>query len=46
MTNSILREFAQVHLSTDTVTLGVAEDGLDALEKLAHTTPDLGCCST
>jgi DNA-binding response OmpR family regulator len=37
----ILREFAQVHLSTDTVTLNVAEDGLDALEKLAHTTPDL-----
>lgn len=37
----ILREFAQVHLSTDTVTLNVAEDGLDALDKLAHATPDL-----
>jgi DNA-binding response OmpR family regulator len=37
----ILREFAQVHLSTDTVTLNVAEDGLDALDRLAHATPDL-----
>lgn len=37
----ILREFAQVHLSTDTVALNVAEDGLDALERLAQATPDL-----
>ncbi len=37
----ILREFAQVHLTTDAATVAVAEDGLAALERLDEAPPDV-----
>jgi CheY-like chemotaxis protein len=37
----ILREFAQVHLSSDAVTVEVAADGLEALEALRRRSYDL-----
>jgi DNA-binding response OmpR family regulator len=37
----ILREFAGVHLSSDKVSVTVAEDGLDALEKMRAAKPDI-----
>ena len=37
----ILREFAQVHLTTETASVAVAEDGLAALAKLDEARPDV-----
>ena len=37
----ILREFAQVHLTTDTASVTVAEDGLDALAQMDEARPDV-----
>lgn len=37
----ILREFAQVHLTTETATVTVAEDGLVALERMDEARPDV-----
>lgn len=37
----ILREFAQVHLTTDSATVTVAEDGLAALERMDEVRPDV-----
>lgn len=37
----ILREFAQVHLTTETAEVALAEDGVDALARLDSFKPDL-----
>jgi DNA-binding response OmpR family regulator len=37
----ILREFAQVHLTTDVASVAVAEDGLAALERMEEVRPDV-----
>ncbi len=39
----ILREFAQVHLTTDSATISTAEDGVAALEAMAGDVPTSSC---